>query len=398
MRVLFVSIALPPKNDPEALQSGKCIKYLSKSLEVDAVTSSSPTLWMPYDKNLEEYVSDVQQTIEVPVYEPKYFSIGLNKLFKRFLKPDSRSSFHRKWKKVVNELKHKPDVIYSRAFPLSSLYMAYKLKKHYNTPWILHLSDPWVISPLNEYNKSNHHKKNELKFFEAADLISFTSTRVIKKYVSRYPHLEKKFIYMPNTFDHEDIADSSPEKNQENSHKLNIIYTGSLTDSRSLKYIIEAINRMKAQSHPLANKILIQACGAVDSDNSQLIKENEEFVKHLGYLSLPKALKLQRTADILLAVDFKFKSAEDAVYFPSKLLDYFIAKKHIIAITTKGSMTDEILSSTNHSVVDHEDIDGLISILENFETKNIDQIYHAPEEYSAIYNVNLLIKRLESIC
>ena len=51
MNIVFCSIAFPPKNDPESLQAGKYYKGLSRfeDLSIQILTSSNPTLFMPYD-------------------------------------------------------------------------------------------------------------------------------------------------------------------------------------------------------------------------------------------------------------------------------------------------------------------------------------------------------------
>ncbi len=48
-KILFVSLAFPPKADPEGLQTAKYFHYLQKhkDLQIDVVTSAIPTL-MPW--------------------------------------------------------------------------------------------------------------------------------------------------------------------------------------------------------------------------------------------------------------------------------------------------------------------------------------------------------------
>ncbi len=394
MRVLLVSIALPPKNDPEALQTAKYLKYLSKEVSVDVVTSKSPTLWMPYDIKLRSYSKYVKQRIEIKIFEPKYLSIFINKLFRRFAKPDTRLTFHLQSKKVIKQLKNKPDIIYSRAFPLSSIIMAKKLKKHYNVPWLLHLSDPWVESPLFDYDKSSYHQKEEKECFKLADIISFTSLKTMDIYSAKYPEFKEKYEFFPNVYDDEDIIETSPKKNIE---KLKIVYTGSLNGTRSLKLFGDAISKMEKDNNLLLNKFEIIVAGSVDSQNSNFLKKHSKYITHCGFLSIVDVKALQRSADLLIAVDFNFEKPEEAIYFPSKLLDYFITKKPILGITTKGSALEEILNKSNHNVVYHNEVDDLIIFLECF-CKSINQNYSIPKDYSSSLNVNRLINLFEKIC
>jgi len=145
MNVLFVSIAFPPKNDPECLQTARFFKYLSQEndLQFDVVTSRMPTLFMPADDSLKSLDVGYRSKVEVPIYESKLTNFILRKVgLGDLMFPDSKMTFYWQWKRVVRELKNKPDVIYSRSNPISSAFMAAKLKRHFNVPWVMHFSDP----------------------------------------------------------------------------------------------------------------------------------------------------------------------------------------------------------------------------------------------------------------
>jgi len=388
MKILLVSIALPPKNDPESLQAAKYVKYLAKINYVDVVTSKSPTLWMPFDEKLLNYIKDVKQIISIRIIEPKYLSIFINKLLKRFAWPDTRFSFHLQYKKVIKHLKNKPDIIYSRAFPLSSIIMAKKLKKHYDVPWVLHLSDPWVESPLFDYNKSKYHQKKENECFKSADIISFTSLSTIEIYKIKYPKYSHKYKYFPNVYDDDDIQ---PPPTTIRDSKIKLVYTGSLNGSRSLKMLIDSLNSLAKNGNSIVSDVEIIVAGSLDSYNENLLKKNTSFITYVGFLSITEVKELQRSADILLAIDFDFKTSTEAIYFPSKLLDYFVTKKPIIAITTKNSTTDTILKEIDHYCAYHGDSDSLTKLLVNLE--NISTNTHEiPIKYSASNNVERLVK------
>jgi glycosyltransferase involved in cell wall biosynthesis len=394
MKVLLVSIALPPKNDPESLQTAKYVKYLAKTNGVDAVTSKSPTLWMPFDGKLLNYIKDVNQIISLRIIEPKYLSIFINKLLRRFVWPDTRFTFWMQSKKVINQLIEKPDVIYSRAFPLSSIFMAKKLKDYYKIPWVLHLSDPWVESPLFDYNKSKYHQKKEKSSFQNADIISFTSLSTLKIYKKKYPEFIEKYKYFPNVYDDEDIQ---IENSKQENKIIKLVYTGSLNGSRSLKLLIDAFCELQKTNSQLANNFRIVVAGSVDSYNRGLLEKHSDFIEYVGFLSINDAKDLQRSADILLAVDFDFKHKEEAIFFPSKLLDYFITKKPILAITTSGSTTDSILTELNHSCVYHHDEKAMLDLLENMP-EVMKRSYEIPVKYSAKYNVERLTELFNELC
>ena len=392
MRVLVVSIALPPKNDPEALQTGKYLKYLSREVQIDAVTSSMPTLWMQSDPGLKPLVKDLEQTIEIPIFEPKYLSILGNKLFRKFLKPDSRSSFHHKWQKVVKELRQDPDLIYSRSFPLSSTIMAKKLKQHYKVPWIMHLSDPWLESPLFNFKNSKYHRHEELACFELASYIAFSSSKVVEIYQAKYPQWAAKFVYFPNVYDSSDVIEKVEAKSHE---QLTFVYTGSLNGSRSLKNLIYAINKLPAN---YANKIRIKVVGSLDRENQEIIAAHPKLVEFLGFVNFEEVKKIQTEADVLLAVDFDFIDPKEAIYFPSKLLDYFAVQKPIFCLTNKNSTSDEILSKLGHYVAYHNDEKSIQTFIQNYFKGEIKVDQQLPAEYSAKTNAKKLQQLFVKAC
>ena len=173
-RVLLVSIAFPPKNDPECLQVAKYLKYMAQAdLNFDIVTSSIPTLFMPYDSSLEKYSFPGMQKIEIPVWETKISNYVLQKAIPGGISyPDSKLTFHLQYRKVIKRLRNVPDIIYSRSNPVSSAVMACKLREYYKVPWVMHLSDPWVGSPA-RYGPSWYSRPRN-------PMLSFASWRSMK--------------------------------------------------------------------------------------------------------------------------------------------------------------------------------------------------------------------------
>ena len=152
-KVLFCSIAFPPKSDPECLQVAKYFKYLSQATgyDFDVVTSKDNTLFMSVDEGLRSYDVGFVNKVKLPIYENKYLNFLIRKInHNRLLKPDSKFSFIKGFKKVIKNLS-KPDIIYSRSYPMSSAFLAEKLKDYYEVPWVMHLSDPWVGSPFHHF-------------------------------------------------------------------------------------------------------------------------------------------------------------------------------------------------------------------------------------------------------
>ena len=398
-KLLFVSIAFPPKNDPECVQAGRYAYYLNKNFDWDitAVTSKIPTLFMPYDVSLERLSKDFKK-IEIPILESKLSNKILSIVSPNLLnQPDSKYSFYRQWKKVIRQF-NKPDIIYSRSFPLSSTLMALKLKEYYKVPWIMHLSDPWVESPLHNMT-SPFHVNSERLSFEKADLISFTTIDALQLYEASYPDLKEKFFVSTNVF--EQNARESNSSNKLSGNNLKIVYTGGLANTRNAMVFLRALE-IASEKEPLVNKILkVVFAGDMDSNNRKNFESFNHLtnLQHLGILSQEDSSKLQSSADLLLVIDSKIEEFKKNVFLPSKILDYASQNKAILAITEKGSPSDRFIRTYGGDSFsfDEEELlaDYLIELSNNSDVINQKKII--PNEFEVENQVKILNKKLSSL-
>lgn len=393
-RVLFVSISFPPKNDPECLQTAKYFKYLKKlsDFSFTVVTSSVPTLFMPYNAQLEKYGQGYEQKIEIPIIENKL----ANFLFRKILPggidyPDSKFTFHWQKGRVVNAVKKKPDVIYSRSNPLSSALMAYKLAVHYNVPWVMHLSDPWVDSPVKNYThrQTAYQSKWERLCFERASAICLTSSHTVDFYKNKYPSFSAKIHLFPNVYDPEDFS----EQKLDFSKKLRITYTGGLAGERSAKNFLQACKKLVEEKPNLINSFEVIFAGPMDRKNREVFAENKLInIKHVGELPYSKALELMKESHLLLNIDLPILDPNMAMFFASKLLDYFLAKRTILSLTSRGSASEKVLETVNAKVLMLDDVAGIKSFIEKAidAYKNQDTAFFTldsnTDEYSAEIN------------
>ncbi|MCP4440195.1 MAG: glycosyltransferase family 4 protein [Aureispira sp.] len=402
--ILFVSIAFPPKNDPECLQTAKYFKYLSQTdFDVDVVTSKMPTLFMPKDEKLLKYFKGYRQLVEIPIPENKYVNFLIRKVSKDFLvKPDSKYKFFKQSKKAIQQLNQKPDLIYSRSLPLSSTFMAEKLVDHYQVPWVLHLSDPWVECPVHKYEGALRafHEAREQECFTKATYICFTSRKTQEFYQEKYKKFKDKFLFFPNVYDPEDIKDNSYQFGK----KLKFVYTGGLQAGRSPKYVFEALKRLQAEDADLLKDTEFIFAGQFDRQNTAHFSEyNLPMVKNLGLLSYPDALALQKKADVLMVIDTPLNNPKEAMFFPSKLLDYIIAQRRILALTDIGSTTYSVVNNKYGACYAHKDIEGLMQEIKKtviaWRAQQTDFFYspEIDEQYSAQYNVGRLEKLFQKI-
>jgi glycosyltransferase involved in cell wall biosynthesis len=396
--LLFTSIAFPPKSDPECLQTAKYFYHLQKysELQIEVLTSANPTLYMPVDENLRRYDTGFTNKVELTIPENKYWNY-----FQRVILnggnswPDSKKGFHRQWKKATKLIRNQPDVIYSRSFPLSSSVMALRLQEYYKVPWIMHLSDPWADCPVEKYPSKKYqiHRTMERACLEKASYVCLTSELTIELYRKSYPEYSDKYLYFPNVYDSQDMKPNPHHFGD----KIRVVYTGGLVGSRNISYLLNALELLNSRNSEILNKFDFVFAGAMDRQSTRLFQQNTfPNIQHVGLLSYDQAQALQRSADILLVIDNPVDDPNHAVFFPSKLLDYLMAQRRILAITPLEGTSHRVLDSINCNTFTHDDREGLVKELEtiaNAYLQRDDSYFYfkdLPEIYSASYNAGRL--------
>lgn len=411
INVLFVSISFPPKSDAECLQAAKYFHYLQQdsSFGIEVITSQIPTLYMKYDAKLEPYAKGFKHQIAVPIHESRWLN-KLRNIFKisETVFPDSKSSFHKQSRNIVSQIQHTPDVIYSRSYPLSSTILAYKLQRHYSVPWIMHLSDPWADAPLHNWSEryKRKHRHWERKCIEQANYVCLTSAATVSFYRKNYPHLKDKFLLFPNVYE---------KKSRDNEHypnlnnlfqpgKLTIVYTGGMAGERSPIYLLRPLQELLKEYPEIEKNISVIFAGEADRVNRIIFEQSRlTFVHYLGKVSFTEAQFLQEQADLLLVIDNPIALPEMAMFFPSKLLDYIVAQKRILAITTKGSATDIVMQDLKGESFAHQEIEqiknAILSAISRHAAGDSDYFRSdiLPLKYEAKFNADRLGALIKSL-
>ena len=361
--VLFVSLAFPPKNCPESLQTARYFKYLTPHIgQIQVVTAKAPSLFMPVDSSLMKFYPDNNNVVNLWMPESKYLNFIIRKTFPTLLElPDNKRHFSFFTNRIINRIKIEPDVIYSRSFPLTSAFIAYNLKKRLKKPWILHLSDPWTISPIEKRTakSQNYNEKMESLFFSVADYITFTSEETIAQYKLKYPDLSSKFQFFPNVYDPEDIPaiDSEENKLTEN---IVFSYTGGLANTRTHANLLEALSQLYKSEPTLFINVSFNFAGSFDRKNNNLFSVYKlPFVKNLGLITYAESKNLMKESNFLILIDTYFPDAKNAMFLPSKLLDYALTGKEILSITNKNSTTFNFVENKFGSCFEHNDIENI---------------------------------------
>ena len=375
-KILLISIAFPPKSDPESIQVGRyCKALLKEKWEIDVITSALPTLYMEEDPDLSCYANGINRLHQVTLFENRYINFLLRKINPTCLQyPDSKYSFQFLGPKVA-----KPDLIYSRSYPLSSTLLALKYKiKWPDIPWVLHLSDPWVTqyegeTPATQFrnNSKRWNQKKEALCFRWADKISFTSDKTIDLYRSYYPEYAHKFILSPNVFDEERVFKGPVDFKE----KIRVIYTGGFGEKRNPDIFLEPLIQFKLNHSVIFNQFEFIFSGPMTQENKSKFEKYKQIpnLKHLGMIPYNEMLELQKTAHVLLNIDTDIKDPKQSVFFPSKLLEYFAANRRVLTISNEHALTWDVVQENGGDCISFSETEKLSTFLELYYNEFLNQ-------------------------
>lgn len=359
-KILFISLAFPPKFDSESLQVERVFSQLSllSNYRFSVITSDrNTTKNMPLSKDMVDYSSSCENYIEVPLKE----NIFINKFFSIFgfiNLPDSKRKFFTKGLAYSGRLTSSPDLIYSRSFPPSSAILACKLASKYKVPWVMHLSDPWFLSPLVKFSfvERLYNKFWERRCLSNASKISFTTQETMDLYSSYYPEYDQKFFLSYNS-----VLSSDLEKEYISSTVSNqvlILYTGVLNRDRDPSFILKTLRDFNSKNSN-DSVVRIKFCGPIDRYAKSVIESYSDVTEYLGVIPRAEVSENIKRADFLMAIDMEIDQDKKGVYLISKLLDYAATKKRILCVTNQTGPAVTFLNSVNGACIFWNDIESL---------------------------------------
>lgn len=365
MHILLVSPSAPPKNSPEAMQVGRFLSALDKSIDVTLVTTPIAHGWQWYDASLSLKRAGMNViTASLPMH-CLFQRLLANHRLTRIHVPDADFWLPLYIDYVVTRITDIPDVIYSRSVPFSAALLAQRLKRRLNRPWMMHLSDPWSGSPYRTLSSHNAIVDQELEMscVSDADLITLTTEGQADFYRSRYPDRAKDIMVTPNMMP---ILDSglvaqtmAPEHETQG---LRLVYTGAMYGSREPSTLLNALHQIHAVMPRLAEQISVDFYGNMAPEIASAIDATPSCTRH-GAVSFLDASRAQQSADVLLTIEPSGNHPLFLHFMPSKNLDYMSLRKPILAITPGGSETERLCKRGQGWAVEPGNFTGMSELL-----------------------------------
>lgn len=260
----------------------------------------------------------------------------------------------------------KINAIFATCPPHSSTLVGAFLKRLTGTPLILDYRDDWIDTP---WYKSRPklirmiERKMEGWAVKAADKVVLVTEWSRRAFQERYPkEPADKFALIPNGCDLEEFIAINSAPRQTDNSKFTILHAGSLNDSsswaRSPKTFFEAVSNIIKLHPDLAEKISIVFAGDFPEGHLCLAKEMNlmNVVKSVGHLPHNEVLRLIKSADLLLAINYE----GFATLIPGKIYEYWaVGGPQILLLSCAGAASNFIDEHRLGFTVEPSDVGGI---------------------------------------
>lgn len=259
--------------------------------------------------------------------------------------------------------KHRPDVIYSAGSAYSAHLAGYWLKKITGIKWIAEIHDPMVIAGQASNRNTRFVAKLEGLICRDADLVWWFTEGALEKARQRHPELDARGIVV--------LPGAEPPQSDavyRRGTQMAICHFGSLSDTRSLSPVVRALDslmRKEPQWRPLV-RIHVYG-GNIDAAAAREIEQRKlqdmfiphgrlEYSPETGRSGRQQVADLMHQADCLLLVHGSIDDCRE--YIPSKLYEYFWARRPIIALTHENPQLDRMVCERGGYVAPYIDLDA----------------------------------------
>lgn len=304
--------------------------------------------------------------------------------------------------------KHKFNLIFATSPPPTTLLVGLSLSKLFNIPLVADFRDLWVNEYFYKPPTGLHHYLHsylENKVIKQASLVTCRSENM-KAYMSKkYKNKvnPEKFKTVSNGFDLKDTFIKPTKKNNHNNNiPIKVVHTGSLTITRSIDSLAEAVSQLIREKKIMEKDIEIKLIGRRDDINDKLIEKYNlsNVVTLKDSVSHQEALDIQQNADVLLLIGNKVQRDLADMILPGKIFEYLAMNKPIFAIVPNNSESLRIIEKARAGI--SADIHNIADIKEKFlflitRLKNGDFSFESDKKYIMNFEYKKLTSKLAGL-
>ncbi len=399
-KVLIIAYYWPPAGGPGVQRWLKFVKYLPEfNVEPIVYVPENPT-YPIVDDNLLTEIPEGVKVLKQPIFEPyglaaffgkketKQISSGLIPKQKKqsflerlllwvrgnFFIPDARKYWVKPSVSYLKDLIEQEQIttIITTGPPHSLHLIGHKLKQKCDVTWWADFRDPWTtIGYHNKLKLSNYaakkHKRLEKQVLNAADGLIVTSAKTKLE----FEKITKTPVHvLTNGFE---VAPPLVTLDQ----KFTLAHIGSLLTDRNPIALWQALSELVKENENFAKHLQLNLIGVVGEDVRQSIASHQlnKYVSYLGYVSHEEVIAHQAKSQVLLLLEIN--AEETQAIIPGKLFEYLIAKRPILAIGPKqweaGERVEKHQAGNYHIATDKDGIkENLVLWFTAYQNKTLE--------------------------
>jgi hypothetical protein len=349
----------PPMGTTGALRPARLLRYLPADVEVDVLTVASPpegggneALWREIEARVTRHEAPlrpraVQRRLEAAL--ARTVEGGLpSKAWKTLATwcawvPDRQVAFVDGAVEAGAALcgRRRPDVLFSSSPPHSLHLAAVRLKQRCGVPLVCDFRDPWSDNPERRWPSAlhrAHERRLEARVLRAADLVLANTPGNALMLRRSFPWLpEGRVAVLPNGFDparRAALSAAAPVPRADG--RRVVLYTGHVYAGGAPAF--EALAALLARRPDLPARVLFRCVGSMDPPVARLCGPLERA----GLLERAPAVPAGEVPALLASADALFYVVPPAGrhWIPSKLYDYLLAGKPVLAVLPRGDAWD----------------------------------------------------------
>lgn len=370
-KVLIIAYYWPPAGGPGVQRWLKFVKYLP-DFGIQPIVYVPENAYYPLtDEDLQKDIPRDTVVIKHPIKEPYRFaslfsgkntrniSSGIIKtsgkqtlaekilLYIRgnFFIPDARIAWVAPSVQHLSEYlkSNHVDAVITTGPPHSMHLIGKQLQEQLGIKWVADFRDPWTTIGYHKELKltqksAQKHKELEKAVLNKADMILTTSFTTKKE----FEELTSKPVYVvTNGYDVETVEKPPLDE------KFTMSHIGSLLSKRNPRILWKALKEIVKEHPHFRHDFQLRLIGKVSTDIIETLKEFrlDSYLQLIGYVSHTKALKYQRSSQLLLLIEID--SFETTGIIPGKLFEYMAAERPILAMGPQESDVEKIIRDTN---------------------------------------------------
>ena len=222
-------------------------------------------------------------------------------------------------------------------------------------PWVAHFSDPWTDSIYSQLTGAERDQElqREAAVIAQADRVVFTNEHAASLVMRKYPASQAKARVVPHAMDADLLPAAGTPANRD---RFRLAHVGNLLVGRrtadALFDALVALGQRRRLDRELEVMFLGGGSGLLDARVRVFVQRLEPIVTFRERVPYRESLALMRDSDALLLID---AASDTNVFLPSKLVDYVMLGKPILALTPQAGASADALRRYGGTLVDPQD-------------------------------------------